>query len=164
MLSLTKFIRADDGKTVEEDIMVSYDILRNAISMELIDNYVMIQIPDGKFQLYSLIEDRKGTVKLFLCHPSRVKNLGYLFRSGAVLKRFFSFLFFRMERSDGEKYQNFGGAERSWSDHSAPLQFHSIAAQILNPASKCTLKLSLTKRGRPYSNCSKIMGFEKRAA
>ncbi|CBY14866.1 unnamed protein product, partial [Oikopleura dioica] len=62
MLSLTKFIRADDGKTVEEDIMVSYDILRNAISMELIDNYVMIQIPDGKFQLYSLIEDSEDVL------------------------------------------------------------------------------------------------------
>jgi hypothetical protein len=63
---LTKFIRADDGKTVEEDIMVSYDILRNAITMELIDNYVMIQLPDGIFQLYSLIEDRKGMFKISL--------------------------------------------------------------------------------------------------
>ncbi|CAG5085549.1 Oidioi.mRNA.OKI2018_I69.PAR.g10923.t1.cds [Oikopleura dioica] len=62
LLSLTKFIRADDGKTVEEDVMVSYDILRNAIMMELIDNYVMIQLPEGKFQLYSLIEDSEDVL------------------------------------------------------------------------------------------------------
>ena len=42
--------------------MVSYDILRNAIMMELIDNYVMIQLPEGKFQLYSLIEDSEDVL------------------------------------------------------------------------------------------------------
>ena len=73
---MTKFIRADDGKTVEEDTMVSYDILRNAITMELIDNYVMIQLPDGIFQLYSLIEDRKGMFKISL-NPSWSGQLVY---------------------------------------------------------------------------------------
>ena len=76
LLSLTKFIRADEGKTVEEDTMVSYDILRNAITMELIDNYVMIQLPDGIFQLYSLIEDRKGMFKISL-NPSWSVQLVY---------------------------------------------------------------------------------------